>query len=110
MYLIEFAKILSRYSLIVLLLFTYSLNLSPQKLFSGDTDSTEKTILVFSEADPDFSSDSETDIVDDTTVKLCCSDFFHGFLSELTHIGGSKVRRFFSIDLEIPIPPPRLVS
>lgn len=101
--------ILSRFCILVFLLFAYISNLVPEGVVCSKMDSADKTI-VFNEADADLASDFKIDLVDDMVMTPVYPDIFFGFFSDVTEKRAVKSQTDFAVHLEILTPPPRLNS
>jgi hypothetical protein len=97
------------YSLLVVMMLIYLVNLSTGESIFSDSEPAEQTELVFNEADPDFSTDYEIDPIDDALIHSFSNEFLASSLN-MDYKGHMNSARFSGIHLEIPIPPPRLKS
>lgn len=95
--------------LVMLLLLICFVNLSPGASLFSDSEPTEQTLVMFEEADPDFSTDVEIDPIDASLIQTFSADFLI-FNLDSHHTSSTKSAGFTGIHLEIPIPPPRLNS
>lgn len=107
--LISLIGTLSRFCILVFLLFAYAVNLAPEGVIPSKLDSADKTI-VFDQSDADLSSDFEIDLIDDMVVKPVYPELFLGFFSNVTEERAVKSQTDLTVHLEILTPPPRLNS
>ncbi|MNJ91857.1 hypothetical protein D3C87_95120 [compost metagenome] len=107
--LILLVGILSRFCILVFLLFAYLVNLAPEGVVCSRLDTADKTI-VFNEADADLASDFKLDLVDDMAMTPLYPELFFGFFSDVTEERAIKSQTDFAVHLEILTPPPRLNS